>query len=113
MRKAIMSWSGGKDSSMALYYAKQDEGLNVESLLTTVTEGYDRISMHGVRRILLEQQAESLGVPVEKVYISQKSSNEEYELKMKEKLLHFKERGVSSAVIGDIFFCITSKYVRV
>ena len=98
-----MSWSGGKDSSMAYYEAQKTQGLEITALLTTVTKGYDRISMHGVRRILLEQQAESLGVPVEKVYISQKSSNEEYELRMKEKLLHYKGQGVSSVVIGDIF----------
>lgn len=98
-----MSWSGGKDSSMAFYQAKKIPGLKVLALLTTVTEGYDRISMHGVRRTLLEQQAESLGVPVDKVYISRQSSNEEYEKRMREKLLHYKNQGVSSVVIGDIF----------
>ena len=103
MNKAIMSWSGGKDSSMAYYEARKIQGLEISALLTTVTEGYDRISMHGVRCTLLEQQAESLGVPVEKVTISQKSSNEEYELKTKEKFLYFKGQGVSSVVIGDIF----------
>jgi len=110
MGKTIMSWSGGKDSSMAYYEAQKTQGLEISALLTTVTEGYDRISMHGVRCTLLEQQAESLGVPVEKVYISQKSSNEEYEFKMKEKLLHFKEQGVSSIVIGDIFLEDLKKY---
>lgn len=110
MNKAIMSWSGGKDSSMALYEAQKIQDIEISALMTTVTEGYDRISMHGVRRALLEQQAESLGVPVEKVYISQKSSNEEYELKMKEKLLYFKEQGFSSVVIGDIFLEDLKKY---
>ena len=110
MRKAIMSWSGGKDSSMALYYAKQDEGLNVESLITTVTEGYDRISMHGVRRTLLKQQSESIGIPVEEVIISQVCSNEEYDARFKEKLLVFKKKGVKQVVIGDIFLEDLKKY---
>ena len=103
MDKVIVSWSGGKDSARA-YYELQNAGRHeIVALLTTVTEGYDRISMHGVRRSLLEQQAASLGLPVEKIYISQKSSNEEYEEKMKEKLLYYKNLGVGSVLIGDIF----------
>lgn len=105
-----MSWSGGKDSSMALYYAQQDEGLNVESLLTTVTEGYDRISMHGVRRILLEAQADSIGIPVDKMYITQKATDEEWETKMRDLLLRWKGKGVTSVVIGDIFLEDLKKY---
>ena len=108
--KAIMSWSGGKDSSMAFYENSKSGRFEITSLLTTVTEGYDRISMHGVRRVLLEQQAKSMGVPVEKVYISQKSSNEEYEHQMREKLLKFKQQGVSAVVIGDIFLEDLKKY---
>ena len=110
MNRAIMSWSGGKDSSMALYYARKREDLKVIALLTTVTEGYDRISMHGVRRILLEQQADSIGIPVEKVYITQKASNEEWEAKMREILLRYKNQGITSVVIGDIFLEDLRKY---
>jgi len=103
MTKVIISWSGGKDSCLALYELQKRNDYEVTALLTTVTEGYDRVSMHGVRRVLLEQQAESLGLRVEPILISQQSSNEEYELKLKEKLLYYKDRGVSSVVIGDIF----------
>src|SRR3989338_7139492 len=110
MNRAIMSWSGGKDSSMALYYAERREDLEVIADLTTVTEGYDRISMHGVRRILLEQQADSIGIPVEKVYITQKASNEEWEAKMREILLRYKNQGITSVVIGDIFLEDLRKY---
>jgi len=108
--KAIMSWSGGKDSSMAFYEYTKSGQCEITSLLTTVTEGYDRISMHGVRRVLLDQQASSLGVPVEKVFITQKATNEEYEIKMEEKLSVFKHQGVSSVVIGDIFLEDLRKY---
>ena len=103
MNKVIVSWSGGKDSARAYYELQRAKGYEILALLTTVTEGYDRISMHGVRRSLLEEQGAALGVPVDKIYITQKASNEEYEAKMKEKLLHYKNMGVLSVVIGDIF----------
>jgi uncharacterized protein (TIGR00290 family) len=73
------------------------------ALLTTITDGYDRISMHGVRNALLERQIESLGFPLRKVYISKDSSNQEYEAKIKDALLHYRAQGVSSVAFGDIF----------
>jgi uncharacterized protein (TIGR00290 family) len=110
MTKVIVSWSGGKDSAMALYAIRASGTYEVLALLTTVTEGYDRISMHGVRRSLLEEQSRSLNIPAEKIYISQKSSNEEYEARLKEKLLLYLRQGVSSVVIGDIFLEDLRKY---
>ena len=101
--KVLFTWSGGKDSAMALYELQMAHGYEISALLTTITEEYDRISMHGVRRILLEQQAESLGLPIEKIYITKNSSNEEYEAKMRDKLMHYRSRGVLSVVFGDIF----------
>ncbi len=58
--KIVLSWSGGKDSSMAAYHLLTSQKYEIVSLMTTVTEGFDRISMHGVRRELLEAQAASL-----------------------------------------------------
>src|SRR3989338_3107222 len=110
MNKAIMSWSGGKDSSMALYYAQKREDLKVIALLTTVTEGYDRISMHGVRRILLERQAQSLGLSLQKIFISNNASNDEYESKMRDVLSKFKKDGLSAVAFGDIFLEDIRKY---
>lgn len=108
--KVLFAWSGGKDSAMALYELQMSDGYEILALLTTVTEGYDRISMHGVRRILIEQQAESLGLPVEKIYIAKNSSNEEYEAKMRDKLMHYQGQGVLSVVFGDIFLEDVRKY---
>ena len=108
--KVIFTWSGGKDSTMALYELQREKRYEVAALLTSVTEDYDRISMHGVRRVLLEQQAQSLGYPLEIVYLTKNSSNEEYEARLKEKLLQYKARGVSSAVFGDIFLEDLRKY---
>jgi uncharacterized protein (TIGR00290 family) len=108
--KILFSWSGGKDSALALHSIKQNKELKIDALLTTVTADYDRISMHGVRRELLEKQAESIGIPLEKVIISKKSTNEEYEQKMKEVLLRYKNEGVSSVAFGDIFLEDLKKY---
>ncbi len=99
----LLAWSGGKDSAVALYGLQQTRRHEVIALLTTVTEGYDRISMHGVREVLLDQQAASLGLPLSKVRIPASSSMEEYETKMRETLAHYRGMGVSSVVFGDIF----------
>ena len=108
--KVLFTWSGGKDSAMSLYVLRKFHNYEIAALLTSVTEDYDRISMHGVRRVLLEQQARSLGLPLEILYITRNSSNEEYEAKMKEKLLQYKSQGVFSVVFGDIFLEDLRKY---
>jgi len=108
--KVLFTWSGGKDSALALYELHKAQRYNVVALLTTVTEDYDRISMHGVRRALLEQQARSLNIPLDIVYITKNSSNEEFEARMKEKLLQYKSQGISSVVFGDIFLEDLRKY---
>ncbi|MGD8983875.1 MAG: diphthine--ammonia ligase [Desulfobacteraceae bacterium] len=102
-QKILLAWSGGKDSALALYEIKKRPDLEIVSLITTITEDYDRVSMHGVRRVLLESQAESLGIPLYKIFISKSSSDEEYGHKMKEMLTRFSSLGVSSVVFGDIF----------
>jgi uncharacterized protein (TIGR00290 family) len=110
MEKVLVSWSGGKDSAMALHTVLSKENLEIAALLTTVNEEYDRISMHGVRRSLLELQAESLGFPLEKVFLSTKNTNEEYELQMSRILEKYKALGVTSVVFGDIFLEDLKKY---
>jgi uncharacterized protein (TIGR00290 family) len=101
--RVLFTWSGGKDSAMALYELQRSQSYEIAALLTTVTEDFDRISMHGVRYVLLERQAESLGIPLERVLISRSSSNEEYESSMREVLERYKGDGVGSVVFGDIF----------
>jgi len=88
---------------MALHALRASPEYRVAALLTTVTEEYDRISMHGVRRALLERQAESLGLPLHAVLIPPQCSNAIYEERMQEALeLHF-AKGVRHVVFGDIF----------
>src|SRR3972149_65098 len=97
-KKVIFAWSGGKDSSMALDEISRRPDVRVVALLTTVTRDYKRISMHGVRETLLERQARSIGAPLEKVFISKNSSNEEYESEMRAILLKYKASGVNAII---------------
>ena len=99
----LISWSGGKDSCLALYEIQRTQDYRVAALLTTLTRDYDRISMHGVRRGLLEKQATSLGLPLHLVFISKDATNEEYEMRMGEAFSVHREQGVVSVVFGDLF----------
>jgi len=99
----VFSWSGGKDSAMALHALRHDPIFEVVALLTTVTEGYDRISMHGVRRELLQRQAVSIGLPLEEVSIPPQCVNAVYESRMAGALLRFEQSGVQHFAFGDIF----------
>lgn len=99
----LMGWSGGKDSALAVHALQKDPSVHIHALLTTVTETYDRISMHGVRRRLLEMQAESLGLPLNQVRIPTRCDNATYEAKMEEVLLKAKSEGVSRCAFGDLF----------
>jgi len=110
MEKVLVSWSGGKDSAFALYEILKDKNYQVAALLTTLTEDYDRISMHGVRRVLLERQAAALGFALEKLLIPKNSSNEEYEANMGQVLAKYKEAGTTAVVFGDIFLEDLRKY---
>jgi uncharacterized protein (TIGR00290 family) len=107
--KVLLSWSGGKDSALSLYEL-QKTGLYVRALLTTVTEDYDRSSMHGVRRVLLEQQADSVGIPLEKVFIPKTVSYEEYASIMQKVCENYLHAGISTVVFGDIFLEDVQKY---
>jgi uncharacterized protein (TIGR00290 family) len=99
----LFCWSGGKDSAMALHTLLQRNDVRVAALLTTVTEGVERISMHGVRRELLERQAKSIGLPLHEVRIPPQCVNPIYEARMEEALrLHYDE-GVRKVAFGDIF----------
>ncbi|HEX9667400.1 MAG TPA: ATP-binding protein [Thermodesulfobacteriota bacterium] len=108
--KVLLSWSGGKDSVLALRELQKNDNFEIVALITTITKGYDRVSMHGIRRILLEQQADSIGIPLENVFISNNASNQEYESKFSEVVLEYKKMGINSVVFGDIFLQDIRRY---
>jgi len=99
----LFCWSGGKDSAMALHALSQNPQFEIISLLTTVTETYNRISMHGVRRELLHQQVESLNIPLHEVPIPPQCGNPLYEERMEQALRVFHAQGVRKVAFGDIF----------
>ena len=101
--KIVFCWSGGKDSALALNRLRRDDRYQIVSLLTTCNEHFQRVSMHGVRLELLERQAESIGLPLEKIFVSQRGSNEEYQQKMSACLSAHQARGVAGCAFGDIF----------
>src|SRR5580692_8635882 len=106
----VLSWSGGKDSTMAAYQLLASQKYEIAALLTTVTEGFDRISMHGVRRELLERQADSLGIPLHKILIPQDCSNEIYEARMREAMSRIKAQGITKIAFGDLFLEDVKRY---
>jgi uncharacterized protein (TIGR00290 family) len=95
---------------MAAYHLLASQKYEIAALLTTVTEEFDRISMHGVRRDLLEQQADSLGIPLRKVMIPKDCPNEIYEARMREALGHFKAHGITKIAFGDLFLQDVKQY---
>ncbi len=103
MTPLILSWSGGKDSALALDALRRDAQYQVMGLVSTVNRDYGRISIHGVRESLLDAQAASLGLPLHKVQLSARSSNEEYESAMGTMLAELKSRGISHVAFGDLF----------
>ncbi len=82
----------------------------ISALLTTLTQDYDRISMHGVRRELLQRQSMALHIPIEEVWIPKDATNEIYETKMSETIRKFANQGVSSIVFGDLFLSDIREY---
>ncbi|MGH8283658.1 MAG: hypothetical protein ACRESE_07405 [Gammaproteobacteria bacterium] len=99
----VLSWSGGKDSALALHVLRHDSRYQVMGLLTSVNGYYDRISMHGVRTSLLDAQAENIGLPLHMLRLSEHPSNEEYEQKMRAALAGFKAQGIRHVAFGDLF----------
>ncbi len=110
VEKVVLLWSGGKDSALALHALRKTGEYAVAALLTTVTEGYDRVSMHGVRRALLERQAVAVGLPLTQVPIPKNCSKAEYASRMVRACEELKETGLHTVASGDIFLEDVRKY---
>ncbi len=103
MRRVLLSWSGGKDSCLALDELRRSHEVEVAALLTTITEGAERVGMHAVRRSLIAAQAERLGIPLHPIMIPGCPSNEVYERRMGVALAEHRERGIEEVAFGDLF----------
>lgn len=101
--QAIFNWSGGKDSALALYKVRQAGHYDVQTLLTTVSTPYQRISMHGVRTALLERQAAALGLPCRQLLLPEMPSMATYEQLMGDTMRELHAAGATASIFGDIF----------
>ena len=110
MTTTYMNWSGGKDSSLALHSILEDPAYKVDSLLTSINTHHNRISMHGVRRELLEAQAASIGLPLQTLELPEQPDMAEYEQIMQKQVATLKDKGCTHAVFGDIFLEDLKRY---
>ena len=102
-KKALMNWSGGKDSALSLHHILQNNEYKVEYLLTSLNDSFKRVSMHGVREELLDQQAENIGINLIKLRLAETVSMEEYQEKMAETMKPLVNLGIKYSIFGDIF----------
>lgn len=109
-RKAVLNWSGGKDSSLSLHKTLVAGEYDVVSLLTSVNGHFQRVSMHGVRLDLLERQAASIGIPLTKVVMPEMPDISEYESLMNTTLERLRNEGVEVSIFGDVFLEDLRKY---
>ena len=109
--KTLLSWSGGKDCAFALFELQTTSSeYTVTGLLTSITEDYDRVSMHGFPTSFLEKQAAALNLPIAKLIISASGTKSDYEQKMATLLADVKTNGTSAVAFGDIFLEDLRKY---
>lgn len=104
-RKVVLSWSGGKDSSLTLAALRADESYEVVGLLTCITTGYERVSIHGVRRELVQRQAAAAGLPLFEMSLEPLSSNAAYEAAFRNALVELREAcpGLELIAFGDLY----------
>ncbi len=101
--KTYFNWSSGKDSALALYQLQQRGHHHIDRLLTTMNQHYNRVSMHGLRREVLEAQTASIGIPLDVIEVPEKPSMEAYNSLMETKTKELVSEGYTHAAFGDIF----------
>ncbi|MFV0248495.1 MAG: diphthine--ammonia ligase [Tenacibaculum sp.] len=100
--KSLFSWSGGKDSALALYYALQDKSLQIKELLVNINKEALRVSMHGLRLRLAQKQARAIGMPLNVLGLSSEITMEDYNSLMHGKMRKAKKQGITRVIFGDI-----------
>lgn len=108
--KAVLNWSGGKDSAFTLYKVMQKSDYEITYLITTVSKEFGRIIQHGVREALLDLQSESIGIPVQKLYMPSNPDMESYNNLMRDTMKSLKEEEIKTLIFGDIFLEDIRKY---
>jgi uncharacterized protein (TIGR00290 family) len=112
MTPILLSWSGGKDAAWTLHALRQRDDVEVVGLLTTITEGHERIAMQGIRVEILHAQAEAAGLPLIESRMPQRSSNAVYEAAFAEALARARQRwpGCGTIAFGDLFLADIRAY---
>lgn len=110
MPKAYLNWSSGKDAAFAMYILQKEENYNINKLVTTLNSKVDRISMHGVRKILLEKQAREIGLPLHVISIPGEVSMQEYNIIMDWENRQLNDEGFTHSIFGDIFLQDLKEY---
>lgn len=103
MTKGLLSWSGGKESALALYVVKEHGTMSIDNLFAFYSEHHQRVSYHGVRVELVKQQAESLGLSIDLVSIPQDCSSDEYFNIFSNYLERYKKQGIENVLFGDTY----------
>jgi len=109
-KRAVISWSTGKDCAWALHRVRARADVEVAGLLTTINERFQRVSMHGVRRELADLQAQAAGLPLFAVEVPWPCTNEEYERRMAAACVRLRDCGVEAVVFGDIHLADVRAY---
>lgn len=109
-KKVLLSWSCGKDSAWALDVLRQDANIDVAGLVCTINQKFDRVAIHGIRRELLELQAQNLDIPLYQVRIPYPCSNETYENTMKIFINEAVSWGFEYIAFGDLFLQNVRQY---
>ncbi|GAB5524441.1 MAG: diphthine--ammonia ligase [Roseivirga sp.] len=110
VNKALFNWSGGKDSALALYHTLRNPEFEVDCLMTSMNSEADRISMHGVRKSMLEEQVKAIGLPLSILSLPGEISMEDYDALMRKQMAGFIDQGITHSVFGDIFLEDLKKY---
>ena len=108
--KAWIAWSSGKDAAWALHVVRQTGDIEIIGLLTTITEPFGRVSMHGVREELLAAQTKAVGLPVHRVSIPNPCPQDAYDAAMRRVLQDAKAEGITHVVFGDVFLADVRAY---
>ena len=103
MKKAFLNWSSGKDAAYALHLLQQQKEYKVEKLLCSMNSEVDRVSMHGLRKELLLQQVEKIGIPLQMISIEGNVSMATYNELMEKEMEKLKQEGFTHSIFGDIF----------
>jgi len=103
MQNIVLNWSSGKDAALALYELQQSNTYRVRSLLTSLSEAYGRISMHGVREEVLQRQAMRLQLPLQKIYLPENADMDTYNRIMGTAVAAIRDAGIDTLAFGDIF----------